>query len=185
MLLPTVVALIYGETDVAWQVAMGGPPSQPVPALWPGDILSRPANWQPVKGSPSWVCRGSRWHSSGTLPYLLTGEISSFTGRLLPRRRPGIRRRAHRSPLIRQPSVTGSSYGGALTQWLGGMGIIILSIAILPLLGIGGVELARAEAPGVSPDRLTPAVQGDRQTPVVSVCRFHSPSKPSFSGWGT
>jgi trk system potassium uptake protein TrkH len=44
----------------------------------------------------------------------------------------------------------------ATTQWVGGMGVIILSIAILPALGAGGVELARAEAPGPEPDRMTP-----------------------------
>ena len=44
----------------------------------------------------------------------------------------------------------------ASTQWFGGMGVIILSIAVLPMLGAGGVELARAEAPGPEPDRMTP-----------------------------
>ncbi|MEE9299477.1 MAG: TrkH family potassium uptake protein, partial [Acidimicrobiia bacterium] len=44
----------------------------------------------------------------------------------------------------------------AITQWMGGMGIIVLSIAILPLLGTGGLQLARAESPGPTPDRLTP-----------------------------
>ena len=44
----------------------------------------------------------------------------------------------------------------AMTQWLGGMGIIVLSIAILPWLGVGGVQLARAEATGPEPSRLTP-----------------------------
>jgi len=44
----------------------------------------------------------------------------------------------------------------ATTQWMGGMGIIVLSIAVLPMLGAGGVELARAESPGPEPDRLTP-----------------------------
>jgi trk system potassium uptake protein TrkH len=44
----------------------------------------------------------------------------------------------------------------AETQWIGGMGIIVLSIAILPLLGVGGVQLAKAESPGHQPDRLTP-----------------------------
>ena len=48
----------------------------------------------------------------------------------------------------------------ATMQWLGGMGIIVLSIAVLPLIGSGGVELARAEAPGPEPDRLTPRFQG-------------------------
>lgn len=44
----------------------------------------------------------------------------------------------------------------ATTQWVGGMGIIVLSIAVLPMLGAGGVELARAEAPGPEPERMTP-----------------------------
>lgn len=44
----------------------------------------------------------------------------------------------------------------ALTQWLGGMGIVLLSVAILPFLGIGGMQLYRAEAPGISHDKLTP-----------------------------
>ena len=35
-----------------------------------------------------------------------------------------------------------------MTQWIGGMGIIVLTIAILPLLGIGGMELFIAESPG-------------------------------------
>jgi trk system potassium uptake protein TrkH len=48
----------------------------------------------------------------------------------------------------------------ATTQWLGGMGIIVLSIAILPLVGAGGIQLARAETPGPESDRLTPRFRG-------------------------
>ena len=44
----------------------------------------------------------------------------------------------------------------ALTQWLGGMGIIVLGIAILPKLAIGGMELLGAEAPGPIKEKLTP-----------------------------
>ncbi len=44
------------------------------------------------------------------------------------------------------------------THWLGGMGIIVLGVAILPLLGIGGAQLFRAEAPGIPTDRLTPRI---------------------------
>ena len=40
------------------------------------------------------------------------------------------------------------------TQWLGGMGIIVLTITILPLLGTGGINLFKAESPGPSADRL-------------------------------
>jgi len=47
----------------------------------------------------------------------------------------------------------------ALTQWLGGMGIIVLSLAILPFLGVGGMQLFEAEAPGPQKDRLSPRIQ--------------------------
>ncbi|MFC2126010.1 TrkH family potassium uptake protein [Bacteroidota bacterium] len=47
----------------------------------------------------------------------------------------------------------------SLTQWIGGMGIIVLAVAILPLLGIGGMQLFVAEAPGVSPDKLKPRIR--------------------------
>ena len=45
------------------------------------------------------------------------------------------------------------------TQWLGGMGIIVLGIAILPFLGVGGMQLFRAEVPGPTPDRLRPRIR--------------------------
>ena len=45
-----------------------------------------------------------------------------------------------------------------LTQWYGGMGVVVLAVAVLPFLGVGGLELITAEAPGTSSDRLTPRV---------------------------
>lgn len=46
-----------------------------------------------------------------------------------------------------------------LLQWLGGMGIIVLAVAILPMLGIGGMQLYRAETPGpVKDNKLTPRI---------------------------
>jgi trk system potassium uptake protein TrkH len=44
----------------------------------------------------------------------------------------------------------------SLIQWLGGMGIIVLSLAILPYLGVGGIQLYKAEVPSPVPDKLTP-----------------------------
>jgi trk system potassium uptake protein TrkH len=46
----------------------------------------------------------------------------------------------------------------SLTQWIGGMGIIVLGIAILPFLGVGGMQLFRAEVPGPTPERLQPRI---------------------------
>jgi trk system potassium uptake protein TrkH len=47
----------------------------------------------------------------------------------------------------------------SLTQWIGGMGIIVLMVAIFPLLGIGGVELFVAEAPGSSLEKIHPRIK--------------------------
>ncbi len=46
----------------------------------------------------------------------------------------------------------------SLTHWLGGMGIIVLAIAVLPYLGVGGMQLFRAEVPGPTPERLRPRI---------------------------
>src|SRR5690606_20735146 len=46
----------------------------------------------------------------------------------------------------------------SITHWIGGMGIIVLAIAILPLLGIGGMQLFAAEAPGPTGDKLHPRI---------------------------
>jgi len=45
-----------------------------------------------------------------------------------------------------------------LTHWYGGMGVVVLAVAVLPFLGVGGLELITAEAPGTTSDRLTPRV---------------------------
>jgi trk system potassium uptake protein TrkH len=47
----------------------------------------------------------------------------------------------------------------SLTQWIGGMGIIVLTVAILPILGIGGMQLFLAEAPVVTPDKIQPRIK--------------------------
>lgn len=47
----------------------------------------------------------------------------------------------------------------SMTQWLGGMGVIVLSIAILPMLGIGGMQLFVAEVPGPTKDKIHPRVR--------------------------
>jgi trk system potassium uptake protein TrkH len=52
----------------------------------------------------------------------------------------------------------GLLYWRSLTHWFGGMGIVVLSLAILPFLGIGGHQLYNAEMPGPTSDRLTPRI---------------------------
>jgi len=47
----------------------------------------------------------------------------------------------------------------SLTHWLGGMGIIVLALAILPFLGVGGMQLYKSEVPGPTPDKLKPRIK--------------------------
>ena len=52
-----------------------------------------------------------------------------------------------------------------LLQWFGGMGIIVLAVAILPVLGIGGMQLYRAETPGpVKDSKMTPRIAETAKT---------------------
>ena len=46
----------------------------------------------------------------------------------------------------------------SVSHWIGGMGIIVLGVAILPLIGMGGAQLFRAEVPGIAADRLKPRI---------------------------
>lgn len=94
----------------------------------------------------------------GTLPYLLSGTIPNIADAFFE--------------TVSGYSTTGATilydiesvhkgilFWRSLTQWIGGMGIIVLTIAVLPLLGIGGMQLFVAEAPGISPDKLQPRIK--------------------------
>ena len=96
---------------------------------------------------------------SGTLPYVFTDTINNIPDLIFE--------------TMSGYTTTGSSIIGdieslpqsiifwrSMTHWLGGMGIIVLAIAILPLLGIGGMQLFSAEAPGsgISGDKIHPRI---------------------------
>jgi trk system potassium uptake protein TrkH len=101
------------------------------------------------------------WSSAalfGALPFYLSGEIPYFTDAFFE-------------------SISGLTTTGAsiltdiealskglhlwrcFIQWVGGMGIIVLGLAILPLLGVGGMQLYKAEVPSPSPDKLKPRIR--------------------------
>ncbi|MDG1063818.1 MAG: potassium transporter TrkG [Flavobacteriaceae bacterium] len=93
----------------------------------------------------------------GTLPYLLTGAIPDFTNAFFETMSGFTTTGA--SILNDVESLPeGILFWRSITHWIGGMGIIVLAIAILPLLGIGGMQLFAAEAPGPSGDKLHPRI---------------------------
>ena len=94
----------------------------------------------------------------GALPFWLGGEIPSFQDAFFES--------------VSGFTTTGSSiltnieamskgllFWRSFIQWLGGMGIIVLSIAILPFLGVGGMQLYKAEVPTPVPDKLKPRIK--------------------------
>lgn len=156
MVVPALVSAGYGEDDWRWfglcTVLGSG-----IGGLVAWTVRAQP-ELRPRDGflivSLGWLMIGL----FGALPFWFSGAIPSFTDAAFES--------------ISGFTTTGASiltdiealaHGPALwrcmIQWLGGMGIVVLSIAILPILGVGGMQLFRAEAPGPSPDRLTPRIQ--------------------------
>ncbi|WP_339701262.1 potassium transporter TrkG [uncultured Marixanthomonas sp.] len=94
---------------------------------------------------------------AGTLPYMLSGAIPSITNAFFETMSGYTTTGA--SILSDIESIPkGVLFWRSITHWIGGMGIIVLAIAILPLLGIGGMQLFSAEAPGPGGDKLHPRI---------------------------
>ena len=94
----------------------------------------------------------------GALPFVIHGSIPTYTDAFFE--------------TISGFTTTGASilndiesmphgllFWRSFTQWIGGMGIIVLTVAILPILGIGGMQLFLAEAPVVTPDKIQPRIK--------------------------
>jgi trk system potassium uptake protein TrkH len=94
----------------------------------------------------------------GALPFYFSGSMDSFVDCLFESMS-GFTTTG--STILSRVEVLPESvlFWRALTHWLGGMGIIVLTLAILPLLGIGGMQLFQAEMPGPTKDRLAPRIQ--------------------------
>ncbi|MCG2460979.1 TrkH family potassium uptake protein [Flavobacteriaceae bacterium F89] len=94
---------------------------------------------------------------SGMLPYLFSGAIPSVTNAFFETMSGYTTTGASIVDNI-EGLPEGILFWRSLTHWIGGMGIIVLAIAILPLLGIGGMQLFAAEAPGPTGDKLHPRI---------------------------
>lgn len=93
----------------------------------------------------------------GALPYLFTGALESLTDACFEAAS-GFTTTGSTIFTDIQKHPHGILFWRNLTQWLGGMGIILLSLAILPFLGVGGMQLYRAEVPGPTADKLRPRI---------------------------
>jgi trk system potassium uptake protein TrkH len=93
----------------------------------------------------------------GMLPFLISGAIPSVTDAFFESMS-GFTTTGASILTDVEILPQGILFWRSMTQWIGGMGIIILSVAVLPFLGIGGVQLYTTEIPGVSKDKLHPQI---------------------------
>ena len=93
----------------------------------------------------------------GSLPYLLSGTFDTMTDAYFEAMAGFTTTGASvLTDIEAQPH--GILFWRSITQWLGGMGIVLFSLAILPMLGAGGMQLFRAEVPEITIDRLRPRI---------------------------
>jgi trk system potassium uptake protein TrkH len=93
----------------------------------------------------------------GSLPYMMSGVTSSFTNAYFESMAGFTTTGA--SVLSNLEEVPkGILLWRSLTQWMGGMGIIVFSLAILPMLGAGGMQLFKAEVPEIGIEKLKPRI---------------------------
>jgi trk system potassium uptake protein TrkH len=156
LLLPAVVALIYRESDWIWFLASAG-----IGAVVGGGtllILRDAPDLRVREGFAvvafGWLCVGLL----GAVPFWLSGQIPSFTDAAFESISGFTTTGATILTDIESHSH-GTLFWRALSHWLGGMGIVLLAVAILPLLGVGGMQLYRAEVPGPVAERLTPRIR--------------------------
>ncbi len=158
MTLPLAVALFHEDARSAWAfgVTMGVGLGVCLPAIIglrreKRDFLSTRSSFLLVTGG--WLAAAL----FGSLPFMLSGAIPAFTDALFE--------------TMSGLTTTGASiltnieshpaailFWRSFTHWLGGMGIVVLAVAILPLLGVGGLQLIQAEAPGPTVDKITPRI---------------------------
>jgi trk system potassium uptake protein TrkH len=157
MLAPLGVALLYSEPG--WSAFAGG--------AFAGVALGAALFWlfrdpaqRELNHRQGMAIVGISWAAAGALgglPLYLTGDFATFTDAVFES--------------VSGFTTTGASvltnveaaqkcvlFWRALTHWLGGMGFIVLSVAILPFVGVGGMQLFKAEVPSPTPDRLAPRI---------------------------
>lgn len=155
MILPIPFSLYYGETDyVALSVSS-------VVTFFLGFAGFRLGKFRhdlrPKEGFAVVAFGWIAFSLCGSLPFMLSGAIPSFTDAFFETMSGFTTTGA--TTLTDIESVShGILFWRSLTHWIGGMGIIVLSLAILPFLGVGGMQLFKAEVPGPVADKLTPRI---------------------------
>ncbi|MBL1213542.1 MAG: TrkH family potassium uptake protein [Ignavibacteriae bacterium] len=157
MLLGIPFSLYYGDNDIYVLLFTGIGTSLAGLLLW----LLTNEHEKELRKREGYVVVSIGWvvmSLFGALPFVIHGSIPNFSDAFFE--------------TISGFTTTGASilndieamphgllFWRSITQWLGGMGIIVLSLAIMPILGIGGMQLFVAEVPGPTKDKIHPRIK--------------------------
>ena len=156
MLLSALVSLLYKDGVVLEMVLAGATTL----VLGGAVMLTTRNHRKEIQKRDGYIIVSFGWITMaliGTLPYLFTGAIPGFANAFFETMSGYTTTGASILSDI-ESLPKGVLFWRSITHWIGGMGIIVLAIAILPLLGIGGMQLFTAEAPGPGGDKLHPRI---------------------------
>jgi trk system potassium uptake protein TrkH len=158
MILGIPFSIHYGDDDIYSLVLAGVITSLSGFLLW---LLTRKSDNIDFGKREGYLIVSLGWifmAAFGALPFLIYGAIPNYTDAFFETMSGFTTTGA---TILEDIEIIphGLLFWRSLTQWLGGMGIIVLSLAILPLLGVGGMQLFAAEVPGVTKDKLHPRVK--------------------------
>lgn len=158
MLLGIPFSFYYGDNDI--YVLLGcGVGTSLIGALVA--FLTKNHNKDDIRKREGYIVVSTGWiimSLFGALPFIIHGSIPSYTDAFFETMSGFTTTGASILNDI-ESMPHGLLFWRSMTQWIGGMGMIVLSIAILPILGIGGMQLFVAEVPGPTKDKIHPRIR--------------------------
>ncbi len=154
MFLPVIIAILYGEAEGAFYLLIGSA------AIVIGLVLGRKPKDFTFYFKEGCVATGLSWivlSAVGAIPFVLTGEIPHFVDALFETASGFTTTGASIMPDV-EILCHASATWRCFTHWIGGMGVLVFLLAILPLSGGSRMNLMRAESPGPSVGKLVPKV---------------------------
>ncbi len=158
MLAPVAVSLVFGESD--WKAFLIS--SMVTAAIGVvGTLLAPPGTDQRIGNREGMAITTLGWTACalfGALPFLLAGSLRTPADAVFETMS-GLTTTGATVLADVEAQSHAILFWRSFLHWLGGMGIVVLSIALLPGLQVGGSQLFRAEVPGPLPDRLEPRIR--------------------------
>lgn len=156
LILPCIIALIYKENQLSTYLLVAGI------CLLIGSLLSHKKSTDTVfylkEGCISTVLSWVTLSFFGSLPFVITGEIPHFTDAMFETVSGFTTTGASILSDVEALSHT-SLFWRSFTHWIGGMGVLVFLLAVVPMSGASHFNLMRAESPGPSVGKLVPKLR--------------------------